>query len=238
MPNGDTDRRIVEYGLLEDVRMARKPHPLPQVTDPVYEIIIKGTATDGGAGTSKAQNVFYYRLTTPTAPVNKTNLAAAFRTAVIVPLLAAANIRYAPNRVSIRNIQNVADQSQDTAQAGVGAIATDSLPSDDSIVCILTSSTRGKMCQGRKHFGMGSEIDTTNDILTVGAARWTAVRDGIKLVLTDADANVWTPFVLSRNCLNASLQAPVKIFGANVTGARLLLNIGTMRRRRTKTVYA
>jgi len=216
----------------------RPLHPLPAVTDPVYEIIVKGISLDGGAGIKPCMNVFYYRQTTVTAPANKTSLKTIFGTTVMAKILLAANQRYTPVRVAIRNIQNVADLSLDITMAGAGARVLDSLPSDDAVCCILTSATRGKMCMGRKHFGMASEEDTTDDILVGGLARWQAVRDSLFVVMTDADANVWTPFILSRSCRFSSLKAPVGIYGANCTGAKLILNIGTMKRRRTKTSYA
>lgn len=217
----------------------KKPHPLPPVTDPVIEIIIKGTSADGGAGLRPCQNVFYYRQTTLSAAINKTNVASGFRAKVIVPLLLAANVRYTPNAVTIRNVQDVADFPSRIVQAGAGAIATDSLPSDSAVAFILTSNTRGKMCLGRKHFGMANEIDTTQDVLTgAGLTNWGNMRGPISTPFMDLDGNVWTPFILSRTAKFTSFITPVVIFGANCTGARLILNVGTMRRRRSKTLYA
>lgn len=216
----------------------RPLYPLPEVTDVVMEIIIKGTSADGGAGQKACENVFHYRQTTVVSPANKGSLSTIFQTTVVAPLLLAANTRYEPNRLTIRNIQNVADFAQSFTAAGAGARVLDSLPSDSAVCCILTSNTRGKMCQGRKHFGMANEEDTSEDILVAGAARWTTVKTALSVVMTDADGNIWTPFILSRSCRFSSFITPVHIYGCNQTGAKLILNIGTMHRRRPKTVYA
>lgn len=216
--------------------MARPPYPFPQVNDVVMEIILQGTMADGGGGAKKAFNVFYYRLTTPVTLPNKSNLKAAFMTAVITPLLAIVTTRYSPNSVRIRNIQDASDFPQVIAAAGSGAVATDSYATDDAVVINLYSAYRGKMCRGNKHFAGLVEADTTHDLLNAGGAtNWNTVKTGVKAVLTDSDGNVWTPFILSRTW--SSIKAPVKIFGVNVSDAKILKTVGTMRRRRTPTVY-
>jgi hypothetical protein len=212
-------------------------HPLAQVTDEVLECIVLGTMADGGGGAKKAQNVFYYRKTLNNAATSKAQFVTAFTTTVITPLLAAASSRYNPNYGKVRNIQNVADLASTIAIAGVGAIATDSQPTDDAVVVLLKSLTRGRQCMGRKHFAGSNEADTTKDLLNAGGVTaWGAVRDALKTVLIDAGGNGWTPFVLGRSA--SQLKAPVKIYGANVSDAILLKTIGTMRKRRTPTVYA
>jgi hypothetical protein len=201
------------------------------------EIKLNGTQDAAGSTATKSLNVFYYRLTTLAGAIDKTSLAASFRTNVIVPYLAAANARYKPNSVTIRNVTDATDMPATVTQAGNGAVATDSEPSDDAVVILMLSAIRGRMCRGMKHFGGTSEADTTGDILTgAGLAAWALVRDGMKTNCTDANGNVYTPFVLSRSW--SSLKAPVKIFGVNVTTCTLLKNIGTMRKRRSKTIYA
>ena len=217
--------------------MARGPYPLAAVTDAVYEIIVQGSLSDGGGGAKKAYNVFYYRRAPSATPVNKASLATIFGTTVLAPLRLATHTRYNSNSVRIRNVQDVSDKPKVIAAAGAGVIATDSMPSDDAVVCTLESVTRGKMCQGNKHFAGGAEISTTLDLLNdAGVALWTVVRGGLQTILVDADGNTYTPFVLSRTW--SRLKAPVQIFGANVTVSTLLKTIGTMRKRRTPTVYA
>lgn len=217
--------------------MPARPYPLAQVTDPVYEIILQGVMADGGGGVKKAFNVFYYRLTTQNTLPSKASLKVAFTTAVVAPLLAAVSSRFTPGSVRIRNVQDVSDLAQVITVAGVGAIATDSYATDDAVVIDLLSNYRGKMCRGNKHFAGLVEADTTHDLINAGGqAAWNPVKLGVKAVLTDTDTNVWTPFILSRTW--SSLKAPVKIFGVNITSALLLRTVGTMRRRRTPTVYA
>lgn len=216
--------------------MARPPYPLPIVMDAVLEVIVQGSMSDGGGGVKKAFNVFHYRNTTPVVLFSKVSFKTAFQTAVIAPLLAITSSRYAPNSVKIRNCQDVSDPGMVLTIAGIGAIATDSYATDDAVVIQLNSAYRGKMCKGNKHFAGLVEADTTHDLLnTTGTTNWNTVKTGMASVLTDADGNVWTPFVLSPSW--SSLKAPVKIFGVNVSSCRLLRTIGTMRKRRSATVY-
>lgn len=212
--------------------------PLPAIADPVAEIVILGTQGDGGGGGStKCQNVFYYRLTTVGGPINKTNLATIFNTTIITPLLVATHQRYAVNAVRIRMVNDVTDVPGVIANAGVGAIATDAEPSDDTVVMNILSATRGKMCRGRKFFGGSAEIDTTLDVLNAaGLAHWTPVRDALDDVMVDAGGNTWTPFLLSK--AYSKLTTPVSIKGVNIVKAVLLKTIGTLRKRRSLTVYA
>lgn len=217
--------------------MALPAYPLPVVTDPVYEIIVKGTLSDGGGGAKKAYSVFYYRRVAGSVGVNKASLMTIFSSTVIAPLLLATHSRYAPNAANVRNIQDVGDVPSTITIAGVGALATDSLPSDDAVVVLMLSATRGKMCRGRKHFAGGVEASTTLDLLNAGGVTlWQDVRDACWAQLVDSDGNTWNPFILSRTW--SRLTTPVSIFGANVVDARLLKTIGTMRKRRTPTVYA
>jgi len=214
--------------------MALKPYPLPAVVDPVMEIILKGTLADGGGGSKKCENVFYYRLTTQNNPPLKASLKAAFLTTVITPLIAAAVDRYVPNRGIFRFINDVADLPTSISIAGTGAIATDSAASTASIVVNLLSATRGKMCRGSKKFGGLAEAHTTKDLLSGGGLTlWEAVRDACKAVLTDADGNIWTPCVLSRTLSQLAVNPTTAVYN-DVTAVLVNQTIGTMNSRKVR----
>jgi len=210
--------------------------PLPDAQQRYFEIVLKGTQAAAGSGVAPAINVFNYYRVTVAAAINKAQISAAFAATVVTPLLAAANARYSPNLTLIRNLDDKTDLPVSTAVAGAGAIATDSEPSDDAVYILLRSSLRGKSYRGGKHFAGTSEVDTTGDVLTgAGLTRWQAVRDACKANFTDAGGNVWAPVIVSRKLSNF-VPVPAVIVSAFVSDALLDLNIGTMRRRRTKTV--
>lgn len=201
-----------------------------------YQIVIRGRQAAAGSSVAPAINVFCYRRTTLVAPASKANLNTIFQTTILVPLLAAANVRYTPNTVSIRCLNDAQDPYADFAAAGAGAIATDSEPSDDAVYCYLKTAIRMPGGKGGKHFAGTSEVDTTGDILTgAGLARWQAVQAALKLVLVDATPNTWVPTVFMPTSSQIKIN-PTTVNFADVIDSLLDLNIGTMRRRRTKTV--
>lgn len=203
------------------------------------EIVVRGTQAAAGSSVTPSINVFHYRRLATAIPMTKLALKNAFWTAVGVPLLAAANVRYTPNVLSVRMVNDATDPYADFSQAGVGAQPGDSEPSDDAVYVYLKTAVRMPGGKGGKHFGGTSEADTTGDILTgAGLGRWQAVRDALKLVLTDATGNQWQPFILSRKPIGGSQLKtnPTTIVGYDVIDALLDLNVGTMRRRRSVTV--
>lgn len=210
--------------------------PLPITADVVAEIVLKGTMSAGGSNVTPSGNVFYYRRSAVGAALNKANISAQFAATVVTPWLAAANAAWAPNSTQIRFIDNAQDLAATTAVAGAGAIATDSEPSVDAVVCMLTTAFRGRNARGFKHLGGSNEVDTLRDVLVgAGLGRWQAVRDALKAQFVDADGNTWKPFVFSR--LGSQIRTnPTVVRGADVTNSFLNLTIGSMRKRKAVTV--
>ena len=203
----------------------------------VIEVVVAGSLTAGGASVKNCFNVFHYRRTTFAVVASKAQFLAAFRTAVIVPLLAAANIRYTTNRMRVRWVSDAQDPYTDTADAGVGAIATDSEPNNDAVFILMRSAVRGRFAQGSKHFGGTSEIDTTDNILTgAGLARWQAVQAALAVTVVDAAPNTWVPCVLSRtySVLNVN---PTTVVTSDVASTALNKRIGSMVKRKALSAY-
>lgn len=211
--------------------------PIPANAIKDCQIIINGTAATGGSTVTPSINVFSYQRTTTVNPFTKTALNTIFQATVMAPLLAAMNIRYTPTNLTIRILNDYNDAPTVFAVAGVGAIATDSIPSDDAVYYLFRTALRGRNYRGSKHFGPLSEIDTTNDLLTgAGLARWNTVKAALLSALVDANGNAWLPTVLSRQKSNLKLQPIAQVAANEVTEVLLDLNVGTMRRRRSKTV--
>lgn len=210
------------------------PIPLNEVTQ--VQISVLGIAAAGGSSITPCINVFNFRRIAVAVDPTKAALNTAFQAAIIIPLLAASNVRYTPSRLTIRWLNDALDPPQEFPVAGVGAIVTDSMPSDDAIYMLMRSALRGRNYQGSKHFGQGSEVDTTNDLLTgAGLARWVTMRNAVAANIVDATPNTWVPIVLSRN-LSQLQKNPTFVSSADVVSVLLDLNIGTMRRRRSATI--
>lgn len=211
--------------------------PIPGAQMQVCEIVVPARQAAAGSNSPPSINVCHFRRTTTVNPWVNGNIGAAFVASVGAAILAAANVRYTPGSVNVRCVNDAQDPYGVATFAGNGAIATDSLPSDDAVVIILKSAIRGKSYQGRKHFGCGNEADTTGDVLVgAGLGRWQAVVTAYLAGFTDSDGNIWVPCVLSRK-LSKLKTNPTTVVSADVIKILLDLNIGTMRRRRTKTVY-
>lgn len=200
------------------------------------EVVILGKSTTGGSSETPSINVFNFKRTTNVGALSKAALNTIFQANILAPLLAAANVRYTPQTVAIRWIDDALDGPQLFAAAGNGAIATDSLPSDAAIYYLYRTALRGRSYRGSKHFSPGSEVDTTNDLLTgAGLARWATLKTALATPLTDANANIWQAAVVSR-LLSQLVTNPTTVVSNFVTEVLLDLNVGTMRKRRSKTV--
>jgi hypothetical protein len=210
--------------------------PIPATSIINVQVHVEGTAATGGAGVTPAQNIFSFRRTSTAPAFNKASVNTAFQTAIMTPILAAMNVRYTPGNLTVRVLDDAQDSPTNFAVAGVGAIATDSLPSDAAVYILLRTALRGRNYRGSKHFSPASEADTTNDILTgAGLANWQAVRDALVQDFIDADGNTWKNTVVSRNLSNFNLLPVANIVANDVVESLLDLNIGTMRKRRSRT---
>lgn len=206
------------------------------VVGSIAEVIAKGTLASAGSNTKNVANVFHFRLAFLTAPATKTALQTAFNTAIMVPFLAAANARYTQSETTVRWIDDATDAPESFANAGVGAIATDSLPTDVCVSMLLRTAKRGRYYRGAKRFAGASEADTTGDILTgAGLARWQTLQTAVGANIVDALVNTWVPSVLSVS--NSVLATnPTTVVANDVTACLLNKNVGTMRGRRVATV--
>jgi len=210
--------------------------PIPAVNQLAFQIVIQGQSAAAGSNAKSSYNVFNYRRASGVPAITKAALNTAFQANVIPAILAAMNARYSPLNLTIRCLNDALDAPQSFAVAGAGAIATDSLPSDAAIYFLFRTSLRGRNYRGSKHFGPASEIDTTGDVLTgAGLARWQTVQTALALNFVDANANTWIPQVVSTTLSNL-VTNPTNVVTNDVTQVLLDLNVGTMRRRRARTV--
>lgn len=181
-------------------------------------------------------NVYYYERNNTVLPLNKGNIQAAFQTTVMAPVLLATVSRYTQTYNGVRFIEDYTDAMLLFAQAGVGAITTDSLPDYCCVSMYLESGKRGGSNRGAKRFAGVAEASTTGDVLTGGGLTlWQAVQTAVGATFTDADGNVWSPVIVSQK--DSTLDEPTtNVVSVAVTSVILNKNLGIMKRRKTARV--
>jgi len=200
-------------------------------------ITILGTQAAAGSNIAPAQNIFTYRRLTTVNPFTKIAVANIFLTNVLAPYLAAANVRYTPTNLSIRILDDYNDAEAVIAAPGNGAILTADYAASGAVYMLYRTALRGRSFRGSKHFAGLNEADTTGDILTgAGLARWQTLQTACLANMVDANGNTWTPTVLSRKLSQLNALPIANVVANDVTDVLLDLNVGTMRKRRPKTV--
>lgn len=212
------------------------PYRPPLISDPVVKIDVMGTMAAGGSSIAKAGNTFYYRRSAG-AGIALAGLVTAFQAAVIAVQILAQSSRYAVNSIRAVQLDNPGAVGIDVADASVGAIATDSQPSLNTVVIDLVTATRGRAGRGRKFFAGVVEASTTDNLLSgAGLVLWQNLRDKLDDVLADGAGNSWTPCVISK-FYSTLTTTPTVIYGDNVTSMKLNKRVSRMDRRRTISVF-
>lgn len=208
----------------------------PLISDPVVQIDVRGTMSAGGSTACKAGNSYYYRRSAG-AGVNVAGLVAAFQAAVIAVQILAQSSRYAVNSIAAFRLDDPGAVGVDVADASVGAIATDSQPSLNTVVIDLVTATRGRAGRGRKFYAGVVEASTTDNLLSgAGLVLWQNLRDTLDDVLADGGGNNWTPCVISKWYSTLNVSAPI-LYGDNVTSMKLNKRVSRMDKRKTASVF-
>lgn len=201
------------------------------------EIVAKATLAGSVGGSKNIANVFHFRRVSTANPFNKTNVEAAFQGTIMAAVLLASSQDYVQAGTTVRLLDDATDPPQTFAETGPGVIATDRLPGFDSVVVQLKTAIKGKSGRGSKHFAGIPEIQTTQNILTgTGPTLWGAVRDAMIAGFADIDGNVWVLGINSHKAPAQWLVNPVVLVWNDVTAGLLNLTLGTMRRRKVRTV--
>lgn len=209
---------------------------MPTIIGPshlVANLILKGTLSGAGTLTKIISTTFNYRQSTALPAPSKLALSNAFLAGPYAALLAAFNINWSLGSTNIRFFDDVTDPSLATTLAGVGAIATDRLPSYNSVFMFLKTAFRGKRNKGSKHFPACNEVDTTQDVLVgAGLARWQTVQTAILAPLVAADGATWNPCIVSYKSSQLK-TSPERVICNDIAQVVLNLDLGVMRKRKT-----
>lgn len=211
--------------------------PIADNLKTVAEITLKGSCAAGGSTVKPVANVYHFKRTTVVNPWSLANIEAAFMTAVGNLATAALNVDYTETACVVRSVDDATDLGLSTVETNPGLVAGDRLQLSDTVMVLLRSSTRGASYRGRKHFSPISETHTTEEIMSAaGIAAWDGVAAAILGGFTDANGNVWLPYVLSKTLSQLGTN-PTNVVGDVITSVLARRTIGTLRRRRPAPVY-
>jgi len=213
--------------------------PIADADITVAEIVVRQEMTFGAATVKTMLNVFHFRRTNTPAAANKGNVAGAFSAQVVTPWLLLVNAALKVATISVRWLDDVEDQYNDTTVNNVGNVAGDPLSMHSAAMLHFKTGLRGRSRQGSKHFGGMSESDCTTygDTWNAGAlTRIGDVADAIEAGFTEAGGNVWVPCIVSR--IHSQLATnPTFIEKADVTQIRVNKTVGTMKHRKARSSY-
>lgn len=201
------------------------------------ECISYGYATAIGGSTKNIVNVYNFQRLATVNPVSKANIEAAFQTNIMVPVLAALSVSYTQTQNTVRFFDDALDAPTSFTETGVGGISGDRLPDYSAVTLQMKSTLRGRSYNGSKHFGPIAESDTLGDTLVAGAVtRFNAIGSALVSGFTDSDGNLWLPVIKSSRPPANYRTNPTLVLVQLVAGTRLNKSLGTMRRRKIRTV--
>jgi hypothetical protein len=214
------------------------PIPLNQVT--VAEISVKGQIASGGSDAINTNFIFHYRRLATSVDPDKTALKVIFKSTVLSVIAAALNQRWTASLIDIRWVNDATDPYLSITDNSVGAIAGDSLQSDDAAYLLHRTALRGRKYRGSKHLAPFSESDVTTpdeDIWNAAClVRLAAINTALTTTLTDTTPNSWKYTILSRTDSQIKTN-PTTVVVNDVTSTLVNKRIGRMKRRYVKSVY-
>lgn len=204
------------------------------------EILVSGTIVSKGSTAVKTVNVFHYRRTATAIPVHKLNLCNVFDNTVGLAMTAAMNLGWTLDNTQVRFLEDPTDAYFLLANGIPGVITGDRFPPHVSAYLYMKTALRGRNYMGSKHFGPMSESDTsaaTADIWNAGAlGRLTDIATAIQAGLASAEGNNYVPCVVSKRLSDFSVT-PCNIVSADVISILVNQRVGSMIRRKVKTLY-
>jgi len=216
------------------------PSPLPDTSCNVAQINMRGIISSAGGSSVNAENIFYFRRTTTVNVLAEASVEAAFQANVVLPILAALNLRYTQTRNSVRFINDVTRPFVDVARAIAGSITGDSMPVNTSLYLLSRTAFRGRSFKGGKFFFPLSESDSTTataDIINAGAlGRFQTAAAAWLAGFTDSNSNLWVPCVLSKKNSNLTIQ-PCVVATSDITQVLVNQRLSKQKKHNIDSVY-
>jgi hypothetical protein len=206
------------------------------ITQGVIEIKHFGHIIETGQGAKHVVNVYHYAQSVPN-PVFPDPLAVitAWQGRVPAGVLALLHDDYVGDEVKARWLDQTINPETIVQFVNPGLKTGDRLPAYAAVTIQLRTNQRGRSYRGSKHYGPIAEADTTSDQLAVAVQpAWDNVAITLAQALT-VSGQVLVPVILSRT-KSQVMKDPVTLNAAAITNATLNLTLGTLRRRKEKTV--
>jgi hypothetical protein len=201
----------------------------------ITRIVTRAHALSTGEPRTKlSYNVWdFYRLTGAATPT-KTQISAAFVTAIAANLKTVMSVSYVTDFIDTRFLDDPLDANYTAVLAQSGTVSGDSLPSVNSVTLQLKTGFRGRINRGSKHFGPIAESATLIDELTSAAqTAWDAFCATYLAGFTDAAGVLWRPYLVSQK--NSVFTPTVAtVVGNPITEITANSILGIMRRRKQR----
>jgi hypothetical protein len=209
--------------------------PLVPLTN-VVEIVVQGAIPETGGTTKNVFNVWHYtQQPTVGGPASPVAVANAFLATVWGIIATALSVDWVGVACLARYLDSALNVYQAAGVPGSGAAALPRLPADTAVVTPMNSPLRGKNFRGTKHFTPIATAQVTKDELNAaGLVLWNPVLPLMQGQIT-ASGQTYSPCIVSRT-LSQLRTDPTTIFGAVVNLVRLNKTVGTMRKRKEKTI--
>lgn len=200
----------------------------------VFELKMNGIVAASSGGNKPFSFVFHYRLTSVAIPT-PADVITRFDNVIAPGIVNLLNVDWTGTTYDCRNMEDAFTQYFSATNGQVGATTGDRLPMDMAVAMLYRTTERGRNFRGGKHFGPITEADTLKDELTTGKlTSWQAVAAALKVDLASGAWNL-RPIVFSPT-LSQTRTNPTRLVGAEVSNILVNKTIGTMRRRRERTV--
>jgi len=218
---------------------------LGDIANPFFaEVIIRGNATATGGTVKPILNVFHFRRLTNSSPADFVTFLSNFTTLFQGPLLACLNERYNMEQTECRPMDDPAAATvvQPISEPGALGNAASAYDLLSAVVYQMKTGFRGRSFKGSKHFSGLDESQVTGDELTAAAvtATWDALTAAFTAAIagiSDGAGNTFYPIILSPTLSSLGpTDIPGVFTGADVSSVLLNLTVGSMRRRKEKTV--
>jgi len=203
---------------------------------PLYaQVTMNATVVARGGEVKKIANVYNFKRTGSVLPRVKSEVDAAFQTAIGDTVLLALNVDYTQISNTVRWLDDATDMPADFAHANVGAVAGQRYDNFTAAFILLKTSSR--KIKGNKHYSPLAETTVNGDeIVVADLPLFTAIAAAILAGFTDAGGNVWQSTIVSTK--NAILTVNPTLFGDDLVSQALVRKtVGTMKRRKVKGVY-
>lgn len=201
------------------------------------EVICYAYAAAVGAGVKNIVGVYNYMRVVDVAPPVKSDIEATWQTNIGTPLLLCLHSSFTQTYNTVRFFDDALDPPQAFTETGVGAVSGDRAP-DYVAACVqLGTGLRGRSYRGSKHFGPIAESDTTGDVIATGSiTKFQNLAMAVVAGFTDGAGNLWFPVIKSNKPPAQYEHNPTTVVANIVSSYKLNKTLGTMRRRKQRTI--